>query len=234
MSEINLKQLLLTDSSQSMQVVLDTSETQEDLRKIHEEIKQQISETSWDSIQTRLFEHLEDLLDVPMGPILANGWNKLRKVRQVIQKQKQSGSLGAEEVALFDHALKSVHYPKLQILINGKLIQTLTLSVELKLQLYGVMLEIQQGRIEKIKTGKCTGKGTISYQGALLHESKIPAFQLPGSVSMTPVIREEAKQLDLFAPETQMQQKSGKRIWLFYLISGLIALLAAFYFWRFL
>jgi hypothetical protein len=235
MSEIYLKQLLLPDASGAQQLVLDTSETRAELHKVHDRIGEQIAHGSWAGIRSRLFEHLEDLLEVPLGPILAGGWNKLRQVREVIGRQVESGAQTVEEVALFDHTLKSTHQPQLQLFMNGELISTLTLTVEIKLQLHGVMLQIQHGSITGVKTGQCSGKGALLFAGALLHESKIPAFHLPGRVSIPAKRQAHTGQLELLAGaggSHQDNKSSGSRWWLFYLLAGLLLLAAALYLWR--
>jgi hypothetical protein len=59
-----------------------------------------------------------------------------------------------ETVTLADHTVESEHKPHLDIFKNGKLIGRITFPVSVEIELKGLMLEIDSGKVRKIASGE--------------------------------------------------------------------------------
>ena len=157
-------------------------ESGKDLSAIRDALKQQASEIKWENVQKEIFDHLENLLNIPVGLVLARGWVKIRQIRKHIKEQREKGTDDTALVPLVTHEFSSKHEPHLKVLLNNIELSDLSITVKLKLKLSGVTLKIQHGRIQKIIAGKASGKGTISYQGVPIAEKEILNLNLPAEV----------------------------------------------------
>jgi len=157
-------------------------ESGKDLSEMRETLKQQLSDVKWETVGKEIHEHLEGLLNIPLGLVLARGWVKYRQIKKHIKEQLEKGSDDTALVPLVTHEFSSKHEPHLKILLNNIQLSDLAITVKLKLKLSGVTLKIQHGRIQKIIAGKASGKGIIAYRGVAIAEKEILNLNLPAEV----------------------------------------------------
>jgi hypothetical protein len=127
-----------------------------------------------------LIMKLCDALDIEIGNILVWGWRKHGEIGQY--RDKENPPSGSHEVPLLEHTLLSKHSPTIQPVINEVPLAKLKFDIMLKLKLKGVKLFIRDGKIMEVKTGTCTGSGSIEYAGFTILEKKTAAYSLPGSI----------------------------------------------------
>jgi len=123
-----------------------------------------------------------EALDIEIGDILVWGW---RKPREIVQyRNKKNPTSGSHMVPLLEHTLVSKHSPTFQPVIDEvPLPIKLKFDITLKLKMKGAMLAIRDGKIMEVKTGTCTGSGSIEYTGFTIIEQKTALFSLPGSIT---------------------------------------------------
>jgi hypothetical protein len=137
----------------------------------------------WRIVRSQLPEQLSKLLDIDGAGILIGAWNKARELR----KYRDPARYGPDDVVvvpLAKHKIESKHQPYLQLAVDGQEIGRLRFSVDLALNLEGVELTIQGGRIRKIKTGKTLGAGTVKCEGAVLYNIDRRLVSLPGVIDL--------------------------------------------------
>ena len=121
-----------------------------------------------------------EAMDIEISNILVWGWRKHREILQYRDQKNPPG--GSHQVPLLEHALVSKHSPTIQPVINKVPLAKLKFDIALKLKLKGVKLFIRDGKIMEVKTGTCTGNGSIGYGGFTLLEKKTAPYDLPGSI----------------------------------------------------
>ena len=82
-------------------------------------------------------------------------------------------------IPLLPHKIRSKHQPSLRIHLNHKEVGQLPLIATYTFRLSGVLLKIQQGKIQTILAGKCKSFASLLYQDTMLKEQKTPTFDLP-------------------------------------------------------
>lgn len=122
-------------------------------------------------------------MKLPLAPVLAGGWNKLRVVFKYRDIQKYPPhevylvSLGAP-------AITSTHHPYIEVLLNGQPLPRVELDLVLALTFETAVLRIQDAKIKEVQVGKCQGKGTLKYKEAILLDRATREFTLPGAISL--------------------------------------------------
>jgi hypothetical protein len=121
-------------------------------------------------------------MNLPLAPVLAGGWNKLRAVFKYRDSQKYP-THEAHLLSLGAPAITSTHHPYLEVLLDKQLLTRLEFDLVLSLSFETAVLTIQAARIKEVRTGKCTGRGTLKYKAAILVDRATREFTLPGALS---------------------------------------------------
>lgn len=124
---------------------------------------------------------IRKFLEVNFLDVLTGAWNKYESIRRYADAGGET-----DVVELFEHTIKSKHYPVIEVLVKGRIIHEFEFCIELRLDLKGFILTIEDGKIMSIKTGTCKGEGTISYEGFNLFQRETGPFVLPGTISLEP------------------------------------------------
>ena len=72
------------------------------------------------------------------------------------------------QITLSKHSIKSSHRPSIEVKWDGKVIKEIHFDVEVELDIDGAVVEIQNGRIKKLKARTCTAKGEFGCEGLTL------------------------------------------------------------------
>jgi hypothetical protein len=113
-------------------------------------------------------ESLEDGLSSE-APVLFNrkildlcieGWKKYKEIREFAEKK--DGPSDIHEVALMEHEITLEEEPELEVRFNGALVGRVTFKFEVCLTLEGVLLIIQEGKIKRVRLGRCQCEATLS------------------------------------------------------------------------
>ena len=134
-----------------------------DLRKKVSTIPISIS-IPWDDIQDAVIDKLLELFDLEILGLWVAGLKKCKEIEEYADLSKHPrGELN--EVALCEHELCSAHRPALEITVNGTPAKRLELDLNCSLVFEGAVLEIQDGRIKRVRFGDCEGLVTLECGG---------------------------------------------------------------------
>ncbi len=107
-------------------------------------------------------QKIVESLDFGMAEhILGPAWKKL----EVLQQYRNPDEFPPEETVLVpiaEHTVTSAHSPHVEIRLKQVQVGRLDLSVELVLELKGVLLEVQGGVIRRVQAGSCQGRGRLA------------------------------------------------------------------------
>ncbi len=155
------------------------------------EIEQQLPKISFKSVRKELDAKIGEVLNTGIDDVLIAAWKKYRGFQDYADPQKHP----PEEtilVPLAKHTIQSAHRPHVDLKIKDMQIGSVQLDVRLALELEGVVLKVQAGRILDVRAGSCKASGSLkcsveSKVGAkelLSLEKETPKFQLRGAIPL--------------------------------------------------
>jgi hypothetical protein len=132
---------------------------------------------SWNTFRNEILTQFENLLAIPLRPILVRSWNQHPDIQQISLSQSRS-HLKNNILPLATHTLCSQQQPNLVMQVEqGKTI-SLPLNIVLELSLSNVILKLDKGKVERIISGICEGSGHIQYGDTLLAQREFMGFRL--------------------------------------------------------
>ncbi len=130
------------------------------LSEARQEFKRQLPKAAWALVQKELQKKMEEILGTRVSEILGAAWGKYEELCEYADPAKHP----PEETALVPlarHTIRSAHSPHIDILIREVSIGTIGVDVELALELEGVILRVQGGRILAAQAGSLQGDGSL-------------------------------------------------------------------------
>ena len=132
---------------------------------------------------TALVGAVGGLLNVPLLDIFVRAWNE----GKLFEKYLDPDRYDPDEVitiTLKRHEISSTHRPKIDIVLNGKTIDSLDFELDVTLTLDGVMLQVQGGNIREVRSGRVKGKGTLKCEDLIVFRRETEAMELPGKLKL--------------------------------------------------
>ena len=139
----------------------------------------QLTAAQWPAVLSGIIDKAKDLFDIDFAAVIASTWSKYRELVKYADRKKYPPDT-SNLVPMAKHTLSVDYHPYLEVLLNGKPLGKLVFDVTLSLELEGFVLTIQDGRIMKVHTGSCQGKGKIAFKGSVLVEKSLTKIALPG------------------------------------------------------
>jgi hypothetical protein len=153
------------------------------------EVKQKIAEQSggmklapgfYDGLFDLLIENVNELLgiDIP-ADILAGTWKKQQMLAGYRDKEKYPPDR-SYPVTMVDHTIKTSHEPSMEISLFEQTVCTLTVKFEATFLIKGLILDVQDGKIKKMRTGDIESTGQMQFVGVPVMETKKIIISIPG------------------------------------------------------
>jgi hypothetical protein len=124
-------------------------------------------------------------LDIKLVDIFAGAWSGIRAVAQLGDTRKYPPD-EKHFVPLANHRITSDHRPKVEVLIDGVPLVSLTLDVNLQAQFEAAVLEVEGGHIHAIKPGNCMATASVSCRGVPIASTSSRRLSLPTEIQMQP------------------------------------------------
>jgi hypothetical protein len=117
-----------------------------------------------------------------LADVAAAGWKKCDALKTAARYTcDHPGS--KELVSLTTHKIASRHRPSVDLYLDGKLIATIEIALEVALTVSGVIAVVTRGRLTAIQSGSCMASGSLAVQGINMI-SKQRKFDLYGAVRL--------------------------------------------------
>jgi hypothetical protein len=139
------------------------------------------SRIKWPVALDTIAGKIRDILNLDILNIMVAAWKKQEKIRQFGDKEKYP----ADEtflVPLAEHTISSEHHPYIEVKVNNVPLARIEFRIDISLKLEGLVLNIQDGKLKKLFTGNCEGKGTVKYREQVILERTTGAIPFPGAI----------------------------------------------------
>lgn len=182
-SQITLNQFFSFKGEELSQSRLSAMESSRKISSLKEVFSKEVKGIRWHVVFNEIMKKVGDLLNIGVSDIMVMAWNKYSLLLKYLDREKYSPD-ETFLVPLAEHTIKSEHHPYIEILINDKTVGKIGFDINISLNLEGIILKIQDGKIKEILTGSCKGKGTISHGDFVISEKSLEPIQLPGSIDL--------------------------------------------------
>ena len=155
------------------------------LSQLRRNLAAQVPPAQWPAILATLPGQAKALFDFDLDlvSVLVNGWRKHRELSKYADAKKFPAD-ESHVVPLAKHTMKVEHHPYIELLLGTRSLGKLPFDVILTLDLDGFIVTIQNGKITKLQTGTCEGKGKIEIMDHTLVEKALTKIVLPMSVDL--------------------------------------------------
>ncbi len=178
---LTLRDLLLPSQSNLTEAAQADFEASQPARELKEELAKHKA-LGWPGTLSLVVGKIGDLLDVPIAEnIFIKVWNEAQLFRRYLDRDRYPAN-ETIAVPMAKHTIKSTHRPYLEVRVNESVVQRIEFDVSLEITLKGAILEIQDARIRKLRTGECTGKVELRCERLLLASEKFETKRLPGVI----------------------------------------------------
>ena len=158
---------------------------------LRSEIEEQMPKVSYKAVQKEMNAKIGEVLNTGIDDVLIASWKKYRGFQEYADPEKHPPG-ETVLVPLAEHSIQSSHSPHVDLMVRNVELGSVHLDVELAIQLEGVLLKIQDGKILAVRAGSCQVSGSLSCsvhtkagsRELLSLERESPKFQLAGAVSL--------------------------------------------------
>ena len=184
MTDLSLKNLFFSDGD-------DNELAGASLVDLEADIKDQLPKLSLGSVKEEVGAKIGDVLNVGLDDVMVAAWKKYHGFRELADPEKHP----PEEtilVPLAKHAVQSAHKPHVDLKIKDVLVGSIQLDVQVALELEGLVLKVQGGKICDVKAGSCQASGSlkcslkskVGSKELLSLERKTGKLELKGAISL--------------------------------------------------
>ena len=132
------------------------------------------AEAPHDALKKALFK----ALDIALDDILARAWAGWEELRQLADPEKTPPD-EINRVTVSDHTIESRHEPSVDIVVDGVPFHTFDFKVAAQLDVQGIDLEVQGGKITAIRLGSLKLGGSVKLGDRPLLEKDIAQVTPP-------------------------------------------------------
>ena len=133
----------------------------------------------WEEVGEAMDGAVRGLFELPLGDLVWRAWLKLEE----LQAYRDPARHPPDEVSLVplaSHEIVSTHRPWLEVKVGARTLGRIEFSLQARLAMEGVLLEIRGGRVLALRSGRCRFRGRISCGPATLLDKSTAPFELPG------------------------------------------------------
>lgn len=104
------------------------------------------------------------LLDLGLDDVLMKGWRTHRALRDAGQHSLATSPHGEELVELAQHTVSSTHSPHVDLLVNGRQIAIIEVTIVLALDVDALVAVVSSGKLTALRSGSCLARLVVSVQ----------------------------------------------------------------------
>jgi len=181
-----IKSLLNADFTQLSASSMRDFESTDNIQQLRRSLQKNVPDHQWSIIRQHVLAQTEQLLDIPLHPILVKSWLTHNAVKREIEQQQTNSAHHEESIVVLDsHEIRSTHSPTLTTKVGQETIN-LRFFIGIVLQLKHISLKIQQGEIKAILAGVMSGNGFMQHQNITLIEADFLRIKLAGEITYSP------------------------------------------------
>jgi hypothetical protein len=146
------------------------------LAQVRKEIQTKVPNLSWADASREVDNKIDSVLDKPIDEMLVHAWSKYKELQKYCDADAYPPGKTVF-TSLVSHEVDASFMPSVVIQVAGMDIAALELPITLCLELEGVVLKIDSGKILAIQAGSLQGVGTLEFRLQMLRP-KLPASNL--------------------------------------------------------
>ncbi|MEV6493136.1 hypothetical protein AB0M20_31620 [Actinoplanes sp. NPDC051633] len=123
-----------------------------------------------------------ELLDQDLTDIMGSAWSKHSALRAAALATLTDPST-VREPELGAHTMSFRHAPAVELRIGEHAVATVTLQIQLELQIKTLKVTVRRGRLTAIRTGSCDIVGTLKVMDSRVAHRTV-TLDLPGTLSL--------------------------------------------------
>ena len=143
-----------------------------------DKISKEVKGVKWTASASDIASKIAELLDLKIAGIFISCWKKSEELNKVIEESRKKPE-EKFELHLSEHTISSEHKPYIEVRFKNAIIYKIVFDLKLSFNLEGFILNIKEGEIQKIDSGKCNAEGTLYWEGIKLMEKKLEPIILP-------------------------------------------------------
>lgn len=163
------------------QQMLTAGVSQQELNSLRTQIASTLKGMQWQHLEQTVCAKFTEQLNRSPLELMAEAWSKYQVLTE---SAEQSKSGEAVFVPLEEHSITSELHPYVVIQLGPQELKRIELDVTLTLQLQGLILKIEAGKIKSVEAGSCQGSGEIEIKGISVWKHDFQPIQLPGKVAL--------------------------------------------------
>lgn len=171
--EITLNHLFHKNQLQETEV----SELERDkkISSLKNEIIKKEPQLKWKNVWEEIIGTSTQLLQLNLSVILEKAWEKYEEVSKYLNVNTY-GKNDVFLIPLLEHTITSEHHPKIEISLGETQLGYINFDLLLSLKLSGILLKISGGKIQGVKSGKCSSSASFSCEGIVLFQDESSEF----------------------------------------------------------
>jgi len=162
---------------------LDKLQKKEVFEELRKNLPAQEQALQWKPVWNSVVDHVGKLLDIDLAKIMLRAWKNYFDLSKYADTETYPPDRSYLE-PLLEHTISSRHKPEIEVEIDRIISKTIAFDITVQLNLKGFTLEITGGKIMKIHTGECRGKGSIKCLDVTLLEKALGTVTLPGIIDL--------------------------------------------------
>jgi hypothetical protein len=135
-----------------------------------------------------------DLLDSPVGNLIASAWAEFAAVQKACAETRDAPG-SRQEVRVGRHTIQSTQHPRLEAEIDNRSIPLLTLELVVSLTMDAVVVTVAAGQVVTIALGEATGEIKLSCGDVTLAEHTVTRVVLPDVIDVGNAQRARGREL---------------------------------------
>lgn len=161
--------------------VFTASVSQEDLNSLKGTVSSAVAGLSWEHVEQTVCAKISEQLNCSPMEVMTDAW---AKYQVLTESAKQSKDGEAVFLGLEEHSITSTLHPYVEIQLGPQVLRKIEFDVSLTLELKGLVLKIEDGKITAIEAGVCEGSGEIQVKNISIWKHEIKPIELPGKISL--------------------------------------------------
>lgn len=127
-------------------------------------------------------------LDIALDDILARAWGGWHELREYADPEKTPPD-AINYVSVSDHTVESVYAPSVDFVVHGVVIHSFDFEVAAQLDVQGINLEVQGGKITEIALGDLKLGGSVDLGGRTLLQKDVAQVAIPAVMRLAKPVR---------------------------------------------
>jgi hypothetical protein len=105
-----------------------------------------------------------EVIDSDLASLLGAAWRKHSKLRDAARRTVASPGT-EEQVVLATHRMSSVQEPSVDLILDGVLITTIDLALQVSFEIRGLLGTVREGKLVGLEAGSCSAEGSLEVEG---------------------------------------------------------------------